>query len=184
MKRKKNTRRPRSNPMKDYRQSARECLEPDKEQRVSRRKSTAANTENEAVRKRHLASIAKEDKGKNLEARGTLVPKWLLRIVENSTEALVIAQLIFWIDRGNRPNPKRGLTLNWVAKKAPDLASELYRKEHEIDSALLRLKNRGFISWVNRKFAGERCRHISIQWEKVEAAYKLAKKKSRPSVHG
>ena len=177
MKSKKNKRRSRGNPMKTKPLTIKKCLEPVKQERSSRRKSTAANTENEAAKKRHLESLAEEDKGESRKNRGTIVPRWLLRIVNNSTEALVLAQLVYWIDRGHKPNPNRNLCLRYVAKKAPQLAAELYRTDDETHKALLRLRKRGFISWENRKFGGERCRHISIDWEKVEAAYRLAIKK-------
>lgn len=165
--------KPRGNPMKSSALSIEECLAPpQKKKRKSLRKSTASNTENEAARERHFDSIAMEDKGSGGKARGTHVDKWILRVFTNSTEAIVFAQLHYWIKRSSHsPQPGRSLNLNWIAKNASDLASEVCRKKHVINRALKCLKDNGFITWENKKFAGQVCRHISIVWSKVEAEY-------------
>lgn len=121
-----------------------------------------------------MQSLSNEDCGQSNDCRGTLIPKWSLRILKNSTEAIVFGQLVYWLKRGNPPIPKRGLALRWVAKNAPDLAAEIHRQKHEVNRALLSLRKHGFVTWETRKFGGENCRHISIDWWNVADAYQTA----------
>ena len=100
------------------------------------------------------------------------MPKWLLRILSNTTDALVFSQLVYWLERSNKkPNLDRDLQRRWVAKTASDLATELHRSLNEIDHSLRRLRESDLIEWESRKFGGVKQRHISIKWEKVHLAY-------------
>jgi len=166
-------RKPRINPEAEY--NLKNCLANNqlgKETSKVRSTSTSANTINEQVRIDLISRLHADDKGRSTDKpRGTLVSKWLLRVASNSTDALVLSQLVYWLDRGNKPNPKRGLQHKWVAKSATDLAVELVRKKDDVDHSLRRLKQAGLIDWVNRKFGGVRQRHIWIPWANVQKAY-------------
>ena len=143
---------------------------------------TSMNTENDRSRERLLTSLVADGTGKG-RARGTHVPKWVLRLIANSTDALVFSQLYYWLDRGNKPQPKRGLLMTWVAKSAVDLAQELHRTENEVVRSYMRLRKRGFIDWKNRKFGGKKQRHISIMWNKVQLAYEQVKQELFDKAH-
>ena len=171
---KKRNLRPRTNHMAKQSLSLDDCFAADEKKKRRRTiQSTAANTENQRLQAEFLGSLVGDDKG-GKRPRGTLVPKWVLRIGLNSTDALVFAQLAYWLKLGNSPNQKRKLQLRWVAKSAGDLAEELHRTVNEVNHAIDRLKRRELITWETKKFSGIRQRHISIDWSNVIAAYKDA----------
>lgn len=166
--------KPRTNHMAEKSLSLDGCFAADEKKKQTRTiRSTAADTENQRLQAEFLGSLVEDDKG-DKRPRGTQVPKWLLRIGLNSTDALVFAQLAYWLERSNPPTQKRELQLRWVAKSAGDLAEELHRTVNEVNHAIDRLKRRELITWERRKFAGIRQRHISIDWSNVIAAYKDA----------
>ena len=139
----------------------------------SRRRSTAANTINERTHENFLQSLDPDDSNRGT-ARGTFVAKWLLRIVRNSTDAIVISQLIYWQTRSKKktPSPGRGLNHSWTAKSAVDLGKELHRSKDEMNHSLNRLRTAGFLDWKSRKFGGVKQRHIWIRWDKIQEAYR------------
>ena len=152
--------------------SVEDCLA--EEQPVKRNRSpssTAADTMNRDAKKKFLSGLHQDDCG-NGKHRGTLVPKWTLRIVSNSNDALVFAQIGYWIIRhGNPPNPRRQLNYRWVAKSATDLAQELHRTRDEVDHSFQRLRRQKLIDWKARKFGGVKQRHVWILWSNVHVAY-------------
>lgn len=132
-------RRPRVDPMKSTDLTLEECLNPEPRKRKSRRRSTAASTENEAAHKRLLVRAKKSDESERGKLRGTFIPKWLLRVVPNSTEALVLAQIVYWTDKsGHKPEPNRDLNLTWVPvpyqEPSPERAAAMSETLRELES--------------------------------------------------
>ena len=150
-----------------------ECFaEEERPKKKRSRSSSSASTMNEASCKEFLSALRGDDKGKG-KVRGTHIPKYALRIIDNSTDALVFSQLSYWLQKGgHKPHVNRGLNYRWVAKSATDLGRELHRPEDMMSKSLCRLRKQGFIAWENRKFGGVKQRHISIMWDKVHLAYK------------
>lgn len=126
---------------------------------------------NEVQRTNLLKAIPREDD------RGPRVPVWLLLITDNATDALVLAQLKYWLteDRGHPPFWKKGLPCKWVALTSTGLGSQLARTQDEIDKSLNRLKEQGFVEWKNRVFKGKLHRHIWLKWGQIAKAYNQAK---------
>lgn len=163
------TRKPKVTAANDY--SLAECFEEDQPSKKKRRSIiSAASTINQTEKKSFLNGLLKDDQSN----RGTHIPKWVLRIIPDATEALVFAQLVYWLSGKtfHSPNQDRGLKHRWIAKSAVDLAGEIHLKRDAIDKAFTRLKRRGFICWVNRKFGGKKQRHVSIDWANIHSAYK------------
>ncbi len=132
----------------------------------SRVRSSATNNINEKHKRDFLGQLG-------TKPRGTFVPIWLLKILPNSTDAIVFAQLLYWFlnNSGHKPWPDRQIPFTWIAKSTPELAEEIGRTKDETNHAMTRLQKIGFVDWKIRKFGGVNHRHVWINWQQVKIAH-------------
>ena len=122
--------------------------------------NTPNNTLNERTRGQLLEDMTSDHR------KGTLVPRYALMITNNAADALVLAQLVYWLsdERGHPPKQEKGIPCKWTALTSTELGQQLCRTEDEVDKALRRLNKQGFIQWKNKIFSGKLHRHIWLDW--------------------
>ncbi|EDL59805.1 hypothetical protein [Gimesia maris] len=136
---------------------------------------TPQNTLNEEAREKFLKQLDPEDVD-----RGTYVPKYVMSITRNATDALTLSQILYWIKlSGYDPRPDKKLFYKWNASSSKELGKQLYRTEDEIEKSLKRLKSSGLIDWKTKMFGGSRKRHIWIIWEKIASEYQKARNEEK-----
>jgi len=132
---------------------------------------SAKNTLNDLQHQALSRLIDPKDMG-----RGTHVKKYVLLITGNASDALTLAQVMYWIDsNGKNPSWKRNIPCKWTALTSKELGQQLCRTENEIEKSLKRLQKAGFVEWRTKLFGGSRKRHIWINWDQIANAYKNAK---------
>lgn len=84
------------------------------------------------------------------------VPKILIRLTNNPTDAIILAQLIFWSDKTTRKD-------GWFYKSAVELSEEVGVSKDQIDRSVKRLKLKlNLIEYKNKKANGAPTRHYHI----------------------
>lgn len=109
-----------------------------------------------------------------VKVRLVKLPHWTVRATGDRLLALLLAQLLYWLDgrkrnksrRAHPPQPGRGLSRRWIATTAKLLAAETGLTEGQAEYGLARLEKREFISRKQKKFwrggtlAGKKCSHV------------------------
>jgi hypothetical protein len=123
--------------------------------------------------------------GRFTKGPGVFVPRWALVALGNPADALVLAQLIYWLapgergecrarrrDQGGRP---------WLAKTHADLAAETGLNPRTVRGALARLRARGLIEVRYARDRGLRMSHIRLR---LDAVRRLADAPQEAAPHG
>lgn len=131
---------------------------------------TADNTLNEKLHD-ELDGLLPQDLG-----RGVWVRNYMLKVTTNKVQAIVLAQIIYWLSdgRGHNPQPHKKLYYRWTAQTSAGLASQTGLTDDQVDKALNWLRKANFLNWKNRLFNGIKQRHIWVNWRAItDACLKL-----------
>jgi len=113
--------------------------------------------------------------------QGVFLPQWVMTVVTEGTEMLVLGQLNFWFRLSDKSLRLRAsVSFNghvWVAKSYAELGEVVIRSERQIQTAVKNLKEKGFVVVQPRrsKFHGE-CvvSHFRLNWDVIGCAVENA----------
>jgi hypothetical protein len=117
--------------------------------------------------------------------RPVCVPTWVLDLVTEANEILVLAQINYWF----RPSAANENKLRvqavvggqvWLAKTFADLGNEVHRNERQIEKAIAALKKKGFVivePHRSKHYHGMTVSHIRLDWDAIAAAHDVATQK-------
>ena len=94
------------------------------------------------------------------------VPKLLIRLFDNPTDAIVFAQLVFWSDKSAR-------TDDYFYKSGKELSEETGLSEDQIDRSIKRLMKFDFVDCKKKRANGAPTRHFHICLETCLQALSL-----------
>lgn len=108
------------------------------------------------------------------------LPPWIVDIVAEGNEMLILAQLNFWFRRSDKNQLRARVVFDdvvWVAKTFSDLGTEIHRNERQVEKAVTALKKKDFIIFKKKqsKYYGH-CvvTHFRLNWDAIAEAYKIA----------
>ncbi len=119
----------------------------------------------------------------NNPPRTLCMPHWVLDIVEEGNEILVLAQLNYWFRLGDNNQLRAQVQLDghvWVAKTHAKLGAEVRRNERQVEKAVKALRRKGFIvveRCRSRFYHGQVVNHYRLNWDAIAAAYQTAVQK-------
>jgi hypothetical protein len=117
--------------------------------------------------------------------RSLSVPPWVLDVVQEANEILVLAQLNYWFRLAENQRLRAQAAFDghaWVAKTHAELGREVRRTARQIKKAVKGLRARGFLVVARRcsRYHGLRAvTHFRLNWDALAAAHEAAAQKGR-----
>ena len=110
------------------------------------------------------------------KSRGIFLPLWVVKSVENLSDAVLLAQVLYWfgkstnpLSKGLRAKVRDKIGLPWLAKSHEDLAGETGLNPRTVRSSIQRLEAKGFIAVRYAKFGGLRVSHFRPRKDRLVA---------------
>jgi hypothetical protein len=109
------------------------------------------------------------------------IPPWVLDVVTEGSEMLVLAQLNYWFRLGDSGDQLRAqVEIDghlWLAKTYTDLGVEVRRNQRQVKKAVKALKEKGFVivkPGRSRFYHGQVVSHFRLDWDAIARAHQGA----------